>query len=390
MRNKIIITQESLEPLARAIHGDKYSYERSIYVNNKTKIEIFCNTCKKYIFISPYEHICKSTGCWSCSYQLRGAPRRKTIKDIEEESIRIYGDVFDFSQAIYKNATTKMTIIHKPCGKSFTRSANQHISNKRSCPHCSKTKKLTPDILLDRLSKLYENKFIFPDLNYKNRRTKIKIMCLECGHIFYRTPMSLFNQANYCPKCLDKVTDTESFIKTAQQLYGDKFDYSKSLYVNCNIPILIKCNECGQWFSKKSNNHLNRGTCPYHKMSKGERNIKLFLDTFDINYKQQERFVECKNIIQLPFDFSLKDINGNLISLIEFQGAQHFKPVNFGGIGDDVALENFEQVKFRDKIKKKYCVDNNIPLLEITYKDIKQVDLIIIKHLKSIGISFNY
>ena len=53
----------------------------------------------------------------------------------------------------------------------------------------------------------------------------------------------------------------------------------------------------------------------------------------------------------------------NVKGLIEFQGWQHDYPVKrFGG------KEEFEKRKIRDKLKKEYCVKNNIPLL-IIYPD---------------------
>jgi hypothetical protein len=48
--------------------------------------------------------------------------------------------------------------------------------------------------------------------------------------------------------------------------------------------------------------------------------------------------------------------------LIEYDGIQHFKPVNlFGGI------EEFDKTIVKDKIKSDYCMKNNINLVRISY-----------------------
>jgi very-short-patch-repair endonuclease len=47
------------------IHGDKYNYEKTIYTNVKTKVGIYCNPCKKYFDILPGLHL-DGQGCFSC------------------------------------------------------------------------------------------------------------------------------------------------------------------------------------------------------------------------------------------------------------------------------------------------------------------------------------
>ena len=67
----------------------------------------------------------------------------------------------------------------------------------------------------------------------------------------------------------------------------------------------------------------------------------------------------------MPFDFYLDDYN----ICIEYQGSQHYKP-KFG-------KESFEYTKTHDKIKKDFCKNNNIKLVEIHYKDFKNISSII-------------
>lgn len=33
---------------AKEIHGNKYSYDQSIYIDRFTKIKIYCKACKRY------------------------------------------------------------------------------------------------------------------------------------------------------------------------------------------------------------------------------------------------------------------------------------------------------------------------------------------------------
>lgn len=78
----------------------------------------------------------------------------------------------------------------------------------------------------------------------------------------------------------------------------------------------------------------------------------------------------------LIFDFAIFDKNDNLFGLIEFDGVQHFKPIEiFGG---DKALE---YTKLRDNIKNEYCKNNNIKLLRIPYTEFKNLNDILNKFI---------
>ena len=64
---------------------------------------------------------------------------------------------------------------------------------------------------------------------------------------------------------------------------------------------------------------------------------------------------------------------------IEYQGKQHYEPILYFG-GED----NFELIVKHDKIKKNYCVENNIKLIEISYLDFNNITTILDSHLKQI------
>ena len=92
--------------------------------------------------------------------------------------------------------------------------------------------------------------------------------------------------------------------------------------------------------------------------SLGERLIDNILTDNKIDFVRQKRFDDCKNILTLPFDFYLPEYN----TCIEFDGIQHFQPVEFFG-GDD----EFSRLKINDAIKTEYCKFNNINLIRLPY-----------------------
>lgn len=121
-----------------------------------------------------------------------------------------------------------------------------------------------------------------------------------------------------------------------------------------------KCNNNHEWTATVNwivNCAENGGNgCPSCNESIGEKKIKSILDVLGINYKAQKRFEDCKHKKTLPFDFYLP--NNNV--LIEYDGIQHFEPVDFFG-----GIKELNELKKRDEIKNEYASKNNIPLLRI-------------------------
>ena len=96
----------------------------------------------------------------------------------------------------------------------------------------------------------------------------------------------------------------------------------------------------------------------------GEYYIKLILEKYKIKYQKEKKFPECRSPKGYPlrFDFYLEKYN----VLIEFQGKHHFEPVNKYYRAKKVT----EKIKIHDQIKKEFCQDNNIFLIEISYLDL--------------------
>jgi len=224
-------------------------------------------------------------------------------------------------------------------------------------------RKLTTEEFIEKAKKIHGNKYDYSLAEYKNYKTKIKIICFVHGIFEQRAGDHLHNKG--CQKCYDerrgktKLLTTEEFIEKAKKIHGNKYDYSKSIFINTRTKIEIICPIHGV-FKQKANGHLNGKGCSKCNSSKGEIEVRKFLTSNNIIFEEQKRFKDCKNKKALPFDFYIPNIN----TCIEFQGRQHYEPVSaFGGeIGLAKRREN-------DLIKKEYCQRNNISLIEIREED---------------------
>ena len=139
--------------------------------------------------------------------------------------------------------------------------------------------------------------------------------------------------------------------------------------------IIWKCKcDCGTYCEVNSNSLKTGNTsscgCLNHK-SLGEEKINQFLLEKNINFSRQFIFNDCKSPkgFALIFDFVLFNTENQIIGLIEFDGIQHFKPIDFFG-GENY----FSYLKFCDEIKNNYCQTHSLPLLRIKYNEINQIE----------------
>jgi hypothetical protein len=179
-------------------------------------------------------------------------------------------------------------------------------------------------------------------------------------------------------KWLDKVMKShDEFIKQVKEVHGDKY-IVLSEYQGANKHVQVYCTKCKSVFSIKAS-HLTSGHgCGICTKSKGEEHVKLTLDKLNYNYIREYRFDDCRGIQKtLPFDFYLEQFN----LCIEFQGIQHFEPVEiFGG------EKQFKIQQFNDNCKREYCKSKNINLLEIPYLEEKNIENILTDKLKQKGL----
>jgi very-short-patch-repair endonuclease len=208
-------------------------------------------------------------------------------------------------------------------------------------------------------------------LVYKDANTKVTIKCKIHGP-FVQWP-SDHRRGFGCPTCSGKARNTtEKFIIRANQIHNNFYDYSKTVYISSTKPITVECPNHGAFTIPKAGWHIH-GTsigCSTCCRSKGEIAIKKWLELNNIKFEEQKRFDGFKT---KSFDFYLNEFN----MCIEFDGAQHFYAKNQPTKDKDKALKSFNDIQTRDRAKNEFCKANNIHLLRINYKQIKQLETIL-------------
>ena len=279
------------------IHGDKYGYNNTIYTDCETKIQIFCNIHNEYFELLSYHHL-NGVGCKKCSIKSRSNKLLSNIEDFIKKAKKIHGDKYDYSNSIYVNAGTKMKIFCNFHKEYFEQVSSYHL--------------------------------------YGNG-------CTKCG---------IKSRSN------KKTKSTVQFIKEANLVHENLYDYSNTIYVNVMEKIQIFCNKHGI-FEQTPHNHLDGSGCP-SCINKTEGKIYNILITIYSTIIRQFKNEWCKNQNNnyLPFDFCITEPK----IIIELDGIQHFVQVSNWSTPE----EQFEN----DKFKEKCANENGYSIIRIIQEDV--------------------
>jgi hypothetical protein len=131
------------------------------------------------------------------------------------------------------------------------------------------------------------------------------------------------------------------------------------------------CSKGHAWRTSPNCRTNGRTGCPVCKESKGEKAVNEALTERGIYTRRQFKMPKCRNVFPLPFDFAIVP-HGKRAALIEFQGELHYRPIEYFG-----GEEGFAERQMRDQLKRDFCEEKGIPLLEISYEDVEKIpDLI--------------
>ena len=117
-------------------------------------------------------------------------------------------------------------------------------------------KRLSKDDFITNAKEIHGKKYDYSLVEYKNTRTKVKIICSTHG-VFEQTPDAHLRQKQGCPICNGNISyDTITFLKKCRSVHGKKYDYSLVEYKNNKSNIIIICPIHGK-FNQRPDSHIN-------------------------------------------------------------------------------------------------------------------------------------
>lgn len=235
---KKFTTKEFIEK-ARLVHGDKYDYSKTQYINARTKVIITCPIHGDFEQ-KPSVHL-SNHGCPNCMKN-----RKLNTDSYIQKCKEIHSDFYDYSKTIYKTSHDFVTIICPEHGE-FKQKAYVHLQGHK-CPKCSgnNIKRDTAQFIID-ANRVHNNHYDYSKVNYINAQEKVCIICPEHGP-FWQAPKEHINREQGCPKCSQSKGEQliESLLIKYDLKYKAQFNLVNSYFGQSKLIID---------FAVKRNNH---------------------------------------------------------------------------------------------------------------------------------------
>ena len=345
------------------------------YKGTLTKIKCKCKIDGYEWETTPSILLNKNSGCPKC-----GGTMKLTHEEFINRMKEVNNDIEILGE--YKGSKTKIKCKCKIDGYEWETIPNDLLSKNTGCPKCARKSQVekqskTHEEFIQEFYKKNKNAKNIEILNkYINNKTSIKCRCKIDNYEWEVKTNALLSQNQGCPKCKNRkqskrqtFTHDEFLEKFKKQNINAKNIEILEEYKNNKIKIKCKCKIDNYiWYANPFNLLYDNSGCPKCSSSKGEKRIAEYLNSKNIQYKEQYRFKKCKFKYQLPFDFYIPSLN----TIIEYDGRQHYEIVDhFGG------LDGFIDTKIRDTVKTIYCKKNNIKLIRIPYWNYDRIEEIL-------------
>lgn len=332
---------------------NKYGYEvlSTKYINAHTKLKFKCN--KGHVYEARWNCFQRGQRCPFCHGNIKYS-YDFVKKYVEQKSYKLISKV-------YKNIDTKLKF---KCDKGHIYKTSFYLFKKgHRCPKCMLEKqsiRLSLDFteILDRLRSV---NMLYLRGKYNNQRSKLTVRCLICGDVQIRTLNSIMKHG--CSSCKKK-GNKNKLIKTMinrVNIYCNSINYKwDGCYIDAHTPLKLVCNKNHDCLISW-NNLYNGKRCNHCNIFKNEEECrKIFENITNKKFpkKRPKWLINPKTNNNLELDGYCEELK----IAFEYDGEQHFNPVNWLGGKDKMIKTNKN-----DKIKNKICEKYGILLIRIPY-----------------------
>ncbi len=187
----------------------------------------------------------------------------KAFSTLQERFIAKFGTKFNYSLFIYVSTKSKSIIIC-PIHNEFEQSSQDHLASKYGCPKCGTEataikQRKTLNTFIQEAKIAHGDRYNYSKSLYVNVDTPIEIICENHGS-FWQAPHYHTSGGN-CAKCMGNgILTHEEFLVAATSVHRDKYQYIEK-FKTSKTKITIVCKDHGE-FVQQAFSHLNGNGCP--------------------------------------------------------------------------------------------------------------------------------
>ena len=275
-----------------SLYGDTYDFSSFVFTDANTPSTVICPDHGEFL-ATPLELISGNAECPTCGIRWGGMTTKRFVLKAKE----VHGPRYDYTQTRIRRIDPKESQVVIAClahGK-YSVEAHKHL-NGDGCPICRKLGDNIPvvgrgDMFKLKAAQVHGNKYDYSKVKFVDHRTPVEVVCPIHGGWFV-SPLNHLGSLGYatgCPKCAvaARTHTLDMFIAEACKVHGNKYDYSKSVYVGRKTQLIVTCPEHGDFQIQPSNHTQGRG-CPKCAIENARANRKGMAN---LSFEEKARLV---------------------------------------------------------------------------------------------------
>lgn len=195
-----------------------------------------------------------------------------TVEQFIKDAKNVHGNVYDYSKVCNCTKVRDKVTIICPVHGEFQQDYLHHVQRKCKCKKCADIERglksrMTTSIFIEKAHKVHGLKYIYDKVDYISCNKKVCIVCPMHGEFMQLPNLHLFGEG--CPKCkADKTAerckyDTSIFISKCKEVYGEKYTYENTIYMDSRHSVIITCPIHGDFHINPSSFLLDKKGCTY-------------------------------------------------------------------------------------------------------------------------------
>jgi hypothetical protein len=219
-RERCSSNSEEFIAKSREIYGDRYIYNKTIYVNNHTKVIITCRIHGDFLK-NPWQHLGRNSGCQICDLADNIEKMKKTkratemkLDDFIKNSNKFHNNYYSYEKIDKEKfrMSNEITIVCPKHGDYQCLIARNHLGG-IYCPKCTSDKAkiiygYTKEEIIKKFKEIHGETYNYSLVKYSGYQNNIKIICKKHG-VFEQTPDNHLHGKG-CIKCTKNISKPEN------------------------------------------------------------------------------------------------------------------------------------------------------------------------------------
>lgn len=170
-------TTEGFISLAKSVHGDRYDYSLTEYVDVRTKLKIICSVHGVFSQ-TPGDHT-QGYGCAPCGIEAARVAKTRSNTQFIERAKEVHGSKYSYEKTRFVSYLYPVTITC-PSHGDFTQTPPSHLQG-HGCHLCGGSKKLTTKDFIKKAKAAHGKLYDYSKTNYINTDTSVVVTCKSHG-----------------------------------------------------------------------------------------------------------------------------------------------------------------------------------------------------------------